>query len=282
MTDPMMYMMADMHVDEAETHREHNNRLREFFDRLKKILSPGDVVQFYGDSVNSPTKGNYAKLLQVISPLIDAKCGLSFIVGNHDNSKTGLFWWNGGDAMFQAFRKQVNALPRSFMAGNCQMLNVDTTLHTWLPTDLAQGEVGDGSLRWLKRELDRARDRGLLSLVGGHHDPGNTIEPERLLDAAKLFNVLRRGKATYYICGHSHCYNVFSQRFQNVPGEAESFMGGKTVPAATEIITLSDPKTKYARNGWFFGPMVINLSTGAFMGDNDMKKLLISFPDANI
>lgn len=270
MSDPMLYMLADLHVDEASTHYQHNARLREMFGWLAKIVAPGDVVQFYGDSVNSPTKGNYVKLTEVISPLIDAKCGLSFIVGNHDNSKTGLFWWSGGDEMFRRFKRHVNALPRKFQVGNCEMINLDTTLHTWMPTDLAQGEVGDRQLRQLKKELDESRARGLISIVGGHHDPTSWVEPEKMLDAAKLFNVLRRGKAGKYICGHSHQYNLMTQRFDNIPGQAGGHSSDLTLNH-TEIIVLSDPKTKYFYNGWCFGPMQIDLATGEFTADSELK-----------
>lgn len=259
MSDPIMYLFADLHVSEEATHRQHNDRLREVLGTIAAMCAPGDAVQFYGDSVDSPTKGNYALLTQVISPLIDAKVSLSFILGNHDNSKTGLFWWSGGDAMFQAFRKHVNALPRKFEIGNCQMLNVDTTLHTWMPTDLAQGRVGSRQLRWLRSELDIARSRGMFSIVGGHHTPTNIVEPERLLDAAELFNVLRRGHATKYIGGHAHLFDLVTQRFQNNPGGPVHTQGGET-----EIITLENPSTKSLRDGMCFGPARINLATGKF------------------
>lgn len=260
MTDPKMYMFADIHVSEEATHRKHNDVLRDMFGVVAKHCAPGDAAQFYGDSVDSPTKGNYALLAQVISPLIDAKVPLSFIKGNHDNSKVGLFWWSDGDAMFQAFRKHVNALPRQFQMGNCQMINVDTTLHTWLPTDLAQGEIGRLQLMRLKRDVDEARQKGLFTIVGGHHDPTNMMEPERLLDAPKLFNLLRRCKVNKYICGHSHYYDLFAQRFQNEPGAT-----GQERQNVTEIIVLSDPVTKHVdADGMCFGPGVLNLATGDF------------------
>ncbi len=186
-----------------------------------------DHVVVTGDLINISLAAEYAPARAWLASLGSPE-NVTLVPGNHDAyvraARPHLHW---GDYMRGDHLTEV-AFPFLRRRDSIALIGLSSAVPS--PPFTATGRVGDEQVERLAGLLDRSAEQQLFRVVAVHHPP--TSRPgrhfKRLVDAAKLRNVLARHGAELVIHGHDH---VPSQVFLKGPHRPIPAIG---VPSASE------------------------------------------------
>jgi 3',5'-cyclic AMP phosphodiesterase CpdA len=202
-------------------------------DLLAKVVADvkakmPDHIVVTGDLINISLAAEYGPARAWLASLGSAE-NVSLVPGNHDAyvraAHPHVHW---GDYM-RGDDMDAVAFPFLRRRGPVAVIGLSSAVPT-LPF-LATGRLGDAQMARLARLLDRCAKERLFRVVAIHHPPSSSPRRhfKRLVDAAKLRNVLARHGAELVIHGHDH---VRSQISLKGPDRAIPAIG---VPSASEL-----------------------------------------------
>ncbi|UWX97852.1 phosphodiesterase [Arthrobacter zhaoxinii] len=180
--------------------------LRALFARVENSGQKPEAIVFTGDLADRGEARAYAKLREIVLPAAE-RMGARVIwaMGNHDNRA--------------AFREVLlNEAPE--MSPVDQVHHLDglriITLDTTVP-EYHHGELSEGQLAWLRRELQTAAPEG--TILAMHHPPVPSVQDLAVLvelrQQHRLADVLAGSDVRAIIAGHLH-YSTFST-FAGIP-----------------------------------------------------------------
>ncbi|RYD81972.1 MAG: phosphohydrolase [Verrucomicrobiaceae bacterium] len=186
-------------------------------------VAPAGVLVNGDCSLDRGLPEDYATLMQLMNPLVDAGLPIHLGLGNHDERE--VFW--------TAIK---NARPSAPAVASKHISVIEGGKANWFLLDSLEvtkqtpGRLGDEQRAWLAKALDARADKPALVMV--HHDP-MLVETEKktgLLDTAELLDVLlprRHVKALFY--GHTHTWKLAEREglhLINLPAVAYTFKAG--------------------------------------------------------
>jgi 3',5'-cyclic AMP phosphodiesterase CpdA len=177
-------------------------------DLLAKVVadlkaSKPDHIVVTGDLINISLADEYAPARAWLASLGSPE-NVSLVPGNHDAyvraAQPHLHW---GDYMRGDHMQEV-AFPFLRRRGSIVVIGVSSAVPS--PPFMATGRVGDVQMNGLARLLERSGKERLFRVVAIHHPPASHPRRhfKRLIDAARLRNVLARHGAELVIHGHDH------------------------------------------------------------------------------
>jgi 3',5'-cyclic-AMP phosphodiesterase len=170
-------------------------------DTLAGVIIDGDCA--YDDG----QPGDYALLLELLSPLKEAGLPIHFTLGNHDDR----------DVFRRAILDAASTSPVA--AKHCSLIETSfanlVLLDSLRYVNKVEGELGAEQLAWLGKLLASAPDKP--AVIIGHHYPqifrediipgDNKIKISGLVDSGPFLEVIRsHPSAKAYIYGHSHTW----------------------------------------------------------------------------
>ncbi|MCQ1947700.1 MULTISPECIES: phosphodiesterase [unclassified Arthrobacter] len=181
-------------------------KLRALFARLEDSGQRPEALIFTGDLADRGEAGAYAKLREIVLPAAE-RMGARVIwaMGNHDNRA--------------AFRQvlldeapEMSPVDQVHHLGGLRIITLDTTV-----PDHHHGELSDGQLAWLRRELQTAAPEG--TILAMHHPPVPSVQDLSVLvelrQQHRLAGVLAGSDVRAIIAGHLH-YSTFGT-FAGIP-----------------------------------------------------------------
>ncbi|MCC9205270.1 phosphodiesterase [Arthrobacter sp. zg-Y769] len=180
--------------------------LRALFGRLEHSGQQPEAIVFTGDLADRGEARAYARLREIVLPAAE-RMGARVIwaMGNHDDRA--------------AFRQvlldeapEMSPVDRVDHLHGLRIITLDTTV-----PDHHHGELSEGQLAWLRRELQTAAPEG--TVLAMHHPPVPSVQDLAVLvelrQQHRLAEVLAGSDVRTIIAGHLH-YSTFST-FAGIP-----------------------------------------------------------------
>lgn len=178
--------ISDLHVG-AENFKEDI-----LLEAIRQIndMEP-DVVVATGDLTDN---GYYLEFLQVASYLSNIESPLVVVPGNHDARHVG---YETFEEILGEKRNTIN------VNDELQVIGLDSS-----EPDLDDGKIGRWQQLWMEKELKKAAEADMYSVIALHHHiipvPKTGRERNVLADAGDVLCSIVKGGANLVICGHKH------------------------------------------------------------------------------
>ena len=180
--------------------------LQRLLDRIEAARIMPSALVFTGDLVDAGEPAAYRKLRAMVEPFAARLgCEVLWVTGNHDDRA----------AMRQHLLGELpsgDPLDRAFVVNGLRVVVLDTSV-----PGHHHGEVTDGQLAWLARELEVPAPCG--TILAMHHPPLPTVADlavaVELVDQHRLARVLEGTDVRAILAGHLH-YSSFGT-FAGIP-----------------------------------------------------------------
>lgn len=239
------------------------------------LLALGDITNNARAAEHQAMRGNLYALKCLTGAKVYALPGNHDIANDFDPSAFAAYYvdygWN--DAWKRDFYSASYAVMTK--GGTC-LIMLDTFAVPSLTNARPEGGVADATLNWLDSLLTSlAPDAPVI--VCGHHPILPAEQRNRMENAPKLANVLRRRGVSLYLCGHDHCFAAVKEDGlqQITVGQPQNYPGGVGLLTVDAQAIRWRMLPLYADNDPYWQSMVINARE---FRDNMGRKTLVGTP----
>lgn len=216
--------MKFLHISDLHLHRsqDDNQPVKEMFEYIKANY-PDHYLIITGDIVDDGHPRQYARAAEL---LMEFEGRVFICPGNHDYGAGGAFFSKERAMRFDRSLSEPLDQGGSFTGDATPVVNVvrdggqavmlialDTNLETWIPLDMACGEVGEYQLGVLDAILGNPSTAGMPKILFFHHHPFMHFNPIMMLkDACELARVVNE-RVDVILFGHKHVSKYWSNQF---------------------------------------------------------------------
>jgi len=243
-TDPNSWaLFSDIHLAADHSKMARGINMVEHFATVSKDLlslpkRPAGLFINGDCAFNRGEPGDYATVMDMLTPIREQQIPIHIALGNHDNRDT---FWDAFEQEKKAKRPLEDKQAAMLQAPHANWFILDSLERTLS----GPGLLGKEQLDWLGKALDENSKKPAIVMI--HHNPGFTNGNVGLKDTVELMETLRpRKQVKAYIFGHTHHWKVEQEatgiHLINLPPVAYLFHEGD--PAGWVHATLSEKGMK--------------------------------------
>lgn len=280
---PELMIASDLHYMSSETHDDgeafqrmiasDDGKISQYSDEIVDALMEEAVrtrpsaLVLAGDITLNGERINHEKLAEKLQRVQDAGVQVLVIPGNHDIMNDGAATYFGNvrePADFLRSGQEFRDIYHAFgpdQAISCDEHSLSYTYaldesHWMMMIDSCQyddrnhvnGRIKEGTLRWMREQLDAAREQNAMVVPVAHH---NLLSESRMYTTEctlenyqEVLRLLEEYEVPLYISGHLHAQRI--KKYKSMPGVPDDAYG------ITEIVLspYSIPPCQYGYLAW--------------------------------